>query len=222
MSGREAYQAFITDAGEQRPTAGNATALAGIAVLCGWGITLFAVLYPLHLASVLATSTAAGLESLGETVQAVEQWSEEQRASGQTDFQIAQLLDQHGRSSADSADSGLPALLPRLEAVLGRDHGAGIGQCRVAAGAGTTALVREVDWRDEQPASSGLRYCVRVACPSPTVWAAPAPVVLYSNQASQKEQWSRYLFLDLRAQGRAPVPGGNCTAEGDLADRFQG
>ncbi len=224
LSGRAAYRAYISDAGDSPTPAKNTNALAGVAVLCGWGITLFVVLYPLHLASVMATSSIAGLELLSETLQAVERWTDEQRASGRTSLQMAQVLDEHGHWNADAPEIGLPELFPELKDALLREDGSGIGNCHVtvAAGAIPPTLAHDVDWREGRQAQSDLRYCLRVACPSPAVWDAPAPVVLYSSQASQNEQWTRNLFFDVLAKGRAAAPGGNCTAVGELADRFQG
>ncbi len=221
-SNRAIVRAYVEEVGDIRaPTTGMST-LGGVTVLCGWCITVYMVLYPLHLALVMTTSSLAGVEPISQTVQAVERWVDEQRADGRSGAQMALVLNQHGHWNADS--TGLPVLFPELKDVLPTENGSQIENCSVTVMAGTTdpAMRREVDGREVRGAQPDLRYCLRVACPSPAAWNAPAPVALYSSHASHNKHWKANFFFDVFAEGRAPEPGGYCTAAGELADRFQG
>jgi hypothetical protein len=234
-SGRAIVRAYVEEAGVIRAPATGMNALGGVTVLCGWCITVSMVLYPIHLGLVIATSSLAGFEPISQTVQAVEPWVDQQRADGRTGAQIALVLNEHGHWNADSPEVGLPVLFPDLKDVLPTlspdlqdvlpiKDGSGIGNCSitVTAAAADPAMVREVDWPEVERAPSDLRYCVRVACPSPAAWAAPAAILLYSSHASHNEHWKRNFFFDIFAKGHAAEPGGYCTVAGELADLFQG
>lgn len=86
--------------------------------------------------------------------------------------------------------------------------------------AGTEAAAQtEPDEPYEPPM---LRYCVRAACASPVAWDAPPAVFLYSSHPSKSLEWMWLMYFDLFAVGRAPEPGGYCTADGRLSETYQG
>ena len=173
---------------------------------------------------VAALSSVAGIAPAFATADAVEAWVEEQRAEGKTGTEMAALLNEHGRWSADTPESGLPVLFPDLAGSLPTEASSGLASCGItlAAGVADPAAVSGVDWLEPEQAASDLRYCIRTACPSPVAWDAPDTVLLASSHASRNEQWMEYVFIDVFANGRAPEPGGYCTADGRLADEFQG
>lgn len=76
------------------------------------------------------------------------------------------------------------------------------------------------DKADNENYPPPIRYCVKVTCPGPAPWPASGAVVLISSHATTVPQW---LYIGtLQARGRTTPAGGYCTAEGDLADSFQG
>jgi hypothetical protein len=187
-------------------------------------VTLYAILYPLHFGVVAALTSVAGIAPTFGTAEAVETWVEEQRAEGRTGAELAAILNEHGRWSADSPEAGLPVLFPDLMDTLPLDDSSGNGNCGItlAASVADPAAVRDADWLAVEQAESDLRYCIRTACPSPVAWDAPDPILLYSSHPSRNEHWLENIFIDVFATGRATAPGGYCTASGELADSYQG
>ncbi len=219
-STRAILQAYAGEAGgAAAPGVGG-----GLAVACGMAITMYAILYPLHISMVAALSSVEGIYPAQQTAEAVETWVEEQRAEGRTGAELAAVLNEHGRWSADSPEAGLPVLFPDLKRALPLDDTSGLAGCSItlAAGVADPAAVRDADWLEVEQAASDLRYCVRTACPSPVKWDAPDSILLYSSHISQNEHWLGNLFIDVFATGRAIAPGGYCTASGELAGSFQG
>jgi hypothetical protein len=223
-SNAEIVQAYAEESADFPAPASATDSFGGLAVTCAWVITLYAILYPVHFGVVAALSSVVGISPALATADAVETWVEEQRAEGKTGAEMAAILNEYGRWSEDTPDSGLPELFPDLKDSLPATSYSGLESCSItlAAGVADPAAVSGVDWLEPEQAASDLRYCIRTACPSPVAWNAPDTVLLASSHASHNEQWMEYAFIDVFAQGRAPAPGGYCTADGKLADGFQG
>ncbi len=219
---RAIVQAYAEEAGgSAAPGAGVG---GGLAVACGMAVTLYAILYPLHIGMVAALSSVAGIVPAFETAEAVETWVEEQRAEGRTGAELAAILNQHGHWSADSPEDGLPVLFPDLKDTLPVGESSGLAGCGItlAAGVADPAAVSDADWLAVEQAESDLRYCIRTSCPSPVKWDAPDAVLLNSSHPSRNQHWLGNIFIDVFAAGRAIAPGGYCTASGELAESFQG
>ncbi len=75
---------------------------------------------------------------------------------------------------------------------------------------------------DEATPIPPVRYCVRATCPGVLAWHAPDTVALYSSHPSARPRWIFRAYADLLLEGREASPGGYCTAEGELADTYQG
>ena len=73
-----------------------------------------------------------------------------------------------------------------------------------------------------ETAPPAVRYCIKVTCPSPVGWRAPDAIALGTSHASASPDWMHLLYFDFYADGVAASPGGYCTADGKLADEFQG
>ena len=218
-STRAIVQAYAEEGGSAAPGTGG-----GLAVACGLAVTLYVILYPFHLGLVAWLSPVAGITPTMDTAEAVETWVEEQRAEGRTGAELAAILDEHGRWSADSPEAGLPELFPDLKDTLPSEGTSELASCSItlAAGVADPAAVRDVDWLEVEQAESDLRYCIRTSCPSPVKWEAPGSILLFSSHFSQNEHWVENIFIDVFATGRAIAPGGYCTASGELAESFQG
>ncbi len=67
-----------------------------------------------------------------------------------------------------------------------------------------------------------VRYCVRATCPSALAWQAPEAFAMYSSHPSASPQWLFRAYADMLLEGRDGSPGGYCTADGELADVYQG
>ncbi len=76
--------------------------------------------------------------------------------------------------------------------------------------------------QDEATPIPTVRYCVRTTCPIALSWHAPDAVAMYSSHPSGSPHWYLNFQFDVLLEGRAPAPGGYCTADGQLADRYQG
>ena len=220
-STRAIVQAYAEEAGSAAPGAGVG---GGLAVAGGMAVTLYAILYPLHFGMVAALSPVAGINPTQLTAEAVDAWVEEQRTEGRTGPELAAILNEHGRWSANSPEVGLPVLLPGLKDVLPTADHSGNGSCSItlAAGVADPAAVRDADWLAVEQVESDLRYCIRTACPSPAAWDAPDSIVLNSSHPSRNQHWLENIFVDVFATGRAIAPGGYCTASGELAESYQG
>ena len=200
------------------------TGTAALAVLCVWAVGIYAVLAPVHLAQVAEKSLIVGIPATLGAEEAIEEWAGARRVEGMTGAEMAAILNEHGSWNPDSPEAGLPTLFPDLREIMpvGNELGAVACSITVAAAATNPASVSDTDWLLPDQAESDLKYCVRTACPSPVAWDAPDTVTLVTSHASQNEEWVVTLFIDVFARGRAPAPGGYCTADGRLADEFQG
>ena len=86
--------------------------------------------------------------------------------------------------------------------------------------AGQEALCSDSTERVGEPLP--LRYCVKVTCPVPVTWDAPPAVSLYSSHPTGSRGWLYWVYFDLYTEGAAASPGGYCTADGELAETYQG
>lgn len=198
--------------GISRPPAWRGpTAIAASAVV------LASIVHPLHFGMVAALSVVHGIAPWQASSQAVTGWVAEQRDAGRGDAEISAELTAFGHWSPQAPGEGLAALLPALSNGLDTE-------CSVSLAAATAdpAAVAGIEWMSDDLKAAGLKYCLRVACPSPVVWQAPAPVILESSHASHRRFWVKNLYLDIFAEGRAAEPGGYCTADGELAAEYQG
>ena len=202
-------RAYAGDAGDARIPAGGAGIMA---VLCGWAVSLYAILIFFHMGLVAVLSSATGVSATVEIAETIEEWADVQRDDDRTEAELAAILSEYGSWNPEAPEAGIPALFPKLGEVLPAGDLPGAAACSITIAAGVTA----------DRAAPDLNYCIRTACPSPVAWAAPPAVALWSSHPSGKEHWLGSLFPDVFANGRAPAPGGYCTADGELADEFQG
>ena len=202
--------------GERRRRAwqGVVTAVASAGVI-------FAVIYPIHFGMVAALSIVTGIGPWQSIHVAVDEWITTEQEAGRGNAELSADLNRHGYWSADSPGDGLPALIPGLDEELAW---AGDTRCvaEFAAAPVDPASLDGVDWFPEDRPETELKYCLRLACPSPAAWDAPSPVLLYSSHPSRNYMWVQNLYMDVFAYGTAPEPGGFCTADGKLADSYQG
>lgn len=75
--------------------------------------------------------------------------------------------------------------------------------------------------RDPKPVPA-VRFCLKVACPSPVAWDAPDVPAYYSSHPTGSPDWVFDVYADLLLEGRPATPGGYCTTDGELADVYQG
>ena len=134
-----------------------------------------------------------------------------------TNTEYAAALNRFGYWSPDEPQAGLGSLVA--------DPGQAFpDSCTVRIAAG----IIEAPTRDPDspPAANEvepeLKYCVAVACAAPFTWSAPPALTLVTSHDSQAEGWRETWYADVQANGIAPAPGGYCTADGELADEFQG
>lgn len=181
---------------------------------------LIAAIYSAHFSTVAALSSVAGLKPLEVIYKTVPEWVAKQRDNGLIPTKVAAKLNKHGYWRRDTPDAGLAALMPVLGATLGELGGA----CEIAitAAPADPAAVAGKDWIPAMVAQSDIKYCVRIACPSPVKWDAPPSSLLHSSHPSRNRYWMKSLYIDIFADGVASSPGGYCPAEGRLAEDFQG
>ncbi len=195
----------------------RARAVLGAAVAGGWAATLFVIVFPLHLGVVVALTSMVGIDSLTESAIAVESLIAERREAGVPVAEIATELNRVGAWSPDAPKEGLATLVEDAEYVFSDRCGV-----RMAAGVASLLELAGSGQFPREQALSEVKYCIAVRCASPVVWEAPPALLLYSSHASQATYWQETIYLDLFAEGRAAAPGGYCTADGALADSFQG
>ncbi len=195
----------------------RAKSVLGLTVAGGWAATLFVLLYPIHLGMVAEHSSLVGVSPLTETAVAVEAWVPAQREAGRSTAEIAAELNRIGSWTPDAPDAGLATLVEDPGQVF-----ADTCSVRVAAGVTDPSSHDAFGWLPAEQAASDLKYCIAVSCASPVAWDAAPALLLYSSHDSQAAHWTESWFIDFFADGAAAAPGGYCTADGRLADGFQG
>ncbi len=194
----------------------RAKRILGLTAVGGAAATLFVVLYMFHVGWVAAQSSVAGLRPLVKTIEAVESLVAAQREAGKSTAEIAAELNRIGSWTPAAPDAGLATLVEKPKRVF-------VDTCSVRLAAGVTdpSAHGAFDWLPAEQAASELKYCIAVSCASPVRWEAPPALLLGSSHNSQAGYWLDSKFLDVFAEGTAP-PGGYCTADGGLAEGFQG
>ena len=197
---------------------------SGVVVFCGLCVAILVLIYPIHLGVVLSRSLVVGLEPLTQTAQSVGRWVEEQSTGGRTADKLAKMMTAYGHWSPGEPEGGLPEIIPELRAVLSGGGGSGLNDCALSLEAGVDGpnLGRQVSLSTMPNEPQNLTYCIRMACSSPVRWESHPVIMLYSSHASQNRHWAWHYFVDVFAAGEATEPGGYCTRNGELADRFQG
>lgn len=205
------------------PTIG---APAVLAVLGSAGVACAWYLYVMHLGLVMSLGANSMMVGWGEVSRATYSWVDAQQTAGRDPADIASDLRAHGNPTAQGPDSGLFALLPELGEDL-TDMGLREG-CTVSVDAGVadnSALPKD-GWLEGYVAAfqplPEVSYCIRLTCPAPAVWQDHAVVVLHSSHPSRSRYWAYNVFIDRLGDGAALEPGGYCTADGRLADGYQG
>ncbi len=149
-----------------------------------------------------------------------------QREAGRSATEIASELHDHGSWTPAEPDSGFAELIPGLGETLKESSLSERCSVTLDAGVADNAALREQDWIQEWEADSlplrDISYCMRLACPSPVVWHEHPVVILESSHPSRNRNWNYFIFLDIFGNGAAYGPGGFCTADGELAESFQG
>lgn len=189
----------------------------GLTVAGGWAATLFAILYQIHLGAVAANFSVVGLIPLIRTAQAVTAWVPAQREAGRSTAEIAAELNRTGSWSSDAPDTGLATLVEDPGRVF-----AEACSVRIAAGLTDPSSHRSFGWLPAEQAVSDLKYCIAVSCDTALPWNTPPALMLWSSHDSRAAYWRHSWTIDLFAEGAAAAPGGYCTIDGRLADRFQG
>ena len=205
-----------TAAGGRRPPVWRevATAIAS-------AVMMIAFVYPLHFGMVAAIGVVTGVVPWNTISTGVDDWIAAESEKGRGSLELVADLNRHSRWPADTPGEGLVVLIPGLEEELAESGSNGC-VAEIAAAPFDPASLDGVDWVDEDWPDSDVRYCLRLSCPSPAAWDAPPPVILHSSHPSRNYLWTRNLYMDVMAYGAAPEPGGFCTAEGRLAEDFQG
>ncbi len=221
-----------------------AVALAGFLTVAG----IFS--HYAHVGTVAAGASAQALITGTLSRDALDRWAGEQRRSGRSPAEIAGMINENGFWSPDAPTQGLARLLQSSDRDPDGADGAWRCPMTVAAGLVDAAELATAPWpdlpaprikdrqsrspsgtgdsggkdedADRNSASGAVRYCLRVACPSPVVWRAPDAIALVSSHPSARPDWMHPLYFDLSADGVAAVPGGYCLADGSLAESFQG
>jgi hypothetical protein len=183
-------------------------------------VVVVAVVYPIHFGLVVTLTVIEGIGPWSSITDAVDEWVTAEGERGRGSEEIAADLNRHG-TWPDAPGEGLTALIPGLEDGLSYNTDSKCVAELAAAPLDPQALAG-ADWIPEDYAGRTLAYCLRVACPSPVAWDAPAPVILSSSHPSQNYMWMQHVFIDVFAHGAAPEPGGFCTTDGKLTEEFQG
>lgn len=193
----------------------------GVVAVIASAVMMVAFVYPIHFGLVATLGVVSGIDPWSSIFGSVDDWITAENERGRGIEQIAADLNRHGFWSADSPGEGLAVLIPGLAEELAD---ASDNRCvaEFAAAPFDPASLHGVDWIPEDWPENGLRYCLRVACPSPVAWDAPPLVIYTSSHPSRNYMWAHRLYLDVFAYGAAPEPGGFCTTDGKLADSFQG
>ncbi len=199
---------------------GALAALTSVCVGYAWYLQV------LHIGIVASLGATAMIVSWGEVSRATDAWIAAQEAQGRAPAAIAAELRAQGGWSAEGPGPRRSGALSQFGGTL-EDLGLS-DQCRITVDArpADNSTLRNDPWIAGYEAGfrplPSVGYCLRLACPSPAVWHDRPVVILHSSHPSRSRGWSYNLFVDLFAQGRAPAPGGYCTADGALAARYQG
>jgi hypothetical protein len=201
---------------EPRPDRRTRATLSGL-VAGACVATLLIIGYPLHLGITTTGVWSSSMDAIGGVSEAWATLENTHEDDGWTDAEFVDAVNRYGRWTPDAPGERLGALV------------AGSGEafpdtCAVRIAAGN------IDPTDPGPVSAsaivearpGLKFCIAVACAPPTTWSAPPALILVTSHESRAEGWRVYLHADIFAEGRAPAPGGYCTADGGLADNYQG
>lgn len=224
----------------------GAPGLAAVAV-GGYLAAVGSILYPLHLGIVALFASTPALVQDTATTSALAAWITEQRHAGRTDAAIVDAINRYGHWTANAPNKGLAELLPELE--TDPEGGVRGSDCSisVAAGPSDPTETEAIDWskvprwsvpsygggdndnnlentreRTSQEPFLSIRYCLKVTCTSPVAWQSPPAVSLGSSHPTVNPAWTYRYYFDFYADGVAPSPGGYCTRDGRLADRYQG
>lgn len=208
---------------EDRPIPGRSSPyLAGTAIAVSVAVLLGAMGNVLHLAILAVHGPVAEVGPITTVAVELEDWVDDQHESGRPSGEIVAALQQFGRWAPTSPDQGLVELLPALKSGKSFERIDG-STCRYSIEAGIADLdeLRGIDWLPEGEATHPVKYCLSIACPSPTRWPGDVTHSLSSSHTSQNRFWIESLFLDVFAWGVAE-PGGYCAISGAVADHFQG
>lgn len=198
-------------------------ALAGIGsigMFFGWS------LYIVHVGMIAALGPVTMLTAWQEVSSATNDWIAAQREAGRNATEIASELHDRGSWNPAEPDSGLAELIPGLGDTLKESSLSDRCSVTLDAGVADNEALRDQDWIQEyetdwQPLRD-ISYCIRLACPSPVVWQERPVMILESSHPSRNRHWAYTIFMDIFGNGAAYEPGGYCTADGELADEFQG
>lgn len=220
IAGHEPYgvviRALRDDAAPAEPRDAWWPVLATITVSAASGI-VGAIIWAGHFAIVGATAAVPATIAGRSAALALDSWAYEEELAGRTSADIAAMVNEMGFWTAAQAERGLADLLPDFLPALEEDFFRfGPEQaCRVDVTAAPAAATDDI-------AMTSLRYCVRAACSTPVVWDAAPATSLVSSHPSENDGWIATVYVDLAAAGKASEPGGFCTADGSLAESFQG
>ena len=222
-----------------------AVALAGFLTVAG------IYNHHVHVGIVAAGASTRALIDGVLSREALDRWIGEQRQAGRTPAEIAAAINENGFWSPDAPTQGLARLLPTSdEGTDGTDVAwncpvtvaAGLvdaaelaaapwpdmaasrpkdGQSQSRSGSGDSSA-EEAEAQDGETPPRAVRYCLRVACPSPVAWQAPDAIALVSSHPSATPDWLYPIYFDLYADGVAAAPGGYCMVDGSLSDSYQG
>lgn len=220
--------------------------------LGGTGVMIGSMLWGLHIAFLAASASAPALVAGTTVGAMLGDWAIEMQAAERPVEDLIVMVGDNGFWQPEAPEHGLVKLMPGLDVSLeeaGLQPGCRIAVTAAAASEKDAARLtsglagwqplpmgfgemrtpdgempgrHEDEVADEPEKTLPLRYCVKVTCPVPVVWDAPAAVSLYSSHRSQRPDWMLNVFFDMFAAGRATTAGGYCTAEGELADSYQG
>lgn len=211
-----AARAYIDRTAESPRPAPRTRAALGALVAGACGAALLIIIYPIHL-GMTATVVGDAKTALGGVAEAWEILWNTHEDDDWTRAEVAEALNRFGHWTPDAPEAGLGMLVA--------DPGQAFPEsCTVRTAAGTIDRpARDPD--NASPSSedeADVKYCVAVACAPPFAWSAPPALLLFTSHASEAEGWREDLYVDVQANGRAAAPGGYCTADGALAESYQG
>ena len=197
-------------------------ALTGFSMVACAAVILGSIGHVMHLGVFGVYGPIAEIGPMTNVSAGIGDWVADQRALGRSNREIAAELQRQGHWAPESPDAGLIELMPMLKDVKSSDTIGG-SACRYSVDAGVADLenLRGVDWLLAEQASQPVKYCLAVACPSPTRWEDDSTLSLFSSHTSRNRYWIEDMFVDLFAWG-ADAPGGYCTTTGAVSERYQG
>jgi hypothetical protein len=207
------YAGHVPDASPRTAATGR---VLGALAACGCAASIVLLLHPTHLYFV-AKGTARGVENLTIAAQAVAGLFARGNSEGWSDTELAAELNRLGSWTPDAPNAGLATLVADPAEVF-----ADACTIRIAAGVAGPADHDATTPPGREDASSDLKFCIAVSCASPVAWPARPALVLLSSHSSRARYWRDEAYLDVFAEGRAAASGGYCTADGGLADSYQG